>query len=576
MFLGCLLLIALCLNQAQAQRTISNINKPYLIGKDHSVEQLQRNIIEWQNYLDKVKAVPEPKYPNYDHARTTALGSTARSIDTYNRLYDYEVKQYKKYKEEHSQAVRDAKYIAKKEIERLEKLIKEVKAKEHVEILLKQYDNAYDAQGELFAVKQKNKWGYVDKTGAVKTPLIYEDLSGKSLDFGLREAKLNGKWAYLDNMGKVLTPFKYDSLAGFRTYQLFEYAYTTTVKNKNTALFSEVQIDGKKGYVDRLGREVVPPLYDKIEFWDSVYAKVYIGQKAGLVNYRQGKEILPPQYETVSSFRDGFATIVSGGQRGVVSAAGLKIMPFKYDKILAFSKDEYLVVQNNKKGLIYADGTEMTPPKYDHIELVKIRDVGDYIKVWIGEKCGYLAISGKEILPIQYDVLGHPNQHAIVKAKLQGKWGYINLYGKEIIPIQYDKIEAFSNNEFLKVTINGKLGLLDNRGKEIVPAEYENLRDLHAGNIGLKRNGEWSIADKQTGKEIAAGSYEDIASYFQEDFLAAKQNGKWGFIDKTGKVTIPFMYDYPASFFLGVAVVRLGKESFTINKKGERLTKARK
>jgi hypothetical protein len=42
--------------------------------------------------------------------------------------------------------------------------------------------------------------------------------------------------------------------------------------------------------------------------------------------------------------------------------------------------------------------------------------------------------------------------------------------------------------------------------------------------------------------EVIAPTYED-ASSFSDGLAAVKQNGKWGFVDKAGKVVIPFKYD---------------------------------
>jgi hypothetical protein len=50
------------------------------------------------------------------------------------------------------------------------------------------------------------------------------------------------------------------------------------------------------------------------------------------------------------------------------------------------------------------------------------------------------------------------------------------------------------------------------------------------------------------------------------------EGGKWGFIDKSGKVIVPVQYDKVESFnAAGIAKVTLNGEEFTINTKGERV-----
>ena len=48
--------------------------------------------------------------------------------------------------------------------------------------------------------------------------------------------------------------------------------------------------------------------------------------------------------------------------------------------------------------------------------------------------------------------------------------------------------------------------------------------------------------------------YEE-ALLFSEGLAAVKKNGKWGYIDETGKVVIPFQYDQAYTFNEGKAVV---------------------
>ncbi len=50
-------------------------------------------------------------------------------------------------------------------------------------------------------------------------------------------------------------------------------------------------------------------------------------------------------------------------------------------------------------------------------------------------------------------------------------------------------------------------------------------------------NGKWGFVDT-TGKEIVPCIYDD-AGYFNEGLANVKKEEQWGFIDKTGKVTVP-------------------------------------
>lgn len=50
--------------------------------------------------------------------------------------------------------------------------------------------------------------------------------------------------------------------------------------------------------------------------------------------------------------------------------------------------------------------------------------------------------------------------------------------------------------------------------------------------------------------------YENAHS-FHEGMAAVKLNGKWGFIDRTGKEVIPLEYSFARDFHNGVAIVSM-------------------
>ena len=57
----------------------------------------------------------------------------------------------------------------------------------------------------------------------------------------------------------------------------------------------------------------------------------------------------------------------------------------------------------------------------------------------------------------------------------------------------------------------------------------------------------------------------------KDGLAGVKQNGKWGFIDNTGKVVIPVQYDNAWVFENGKALVQLNGEEFYIDETGKRL-----
>ena len=83
--------------------------------------------------------------------------------------------------------------------------------------------------------------------------------------------------------------------------------------------------------------------------------------------------------------------------------------------------------------------------------------------------------------------------------------------------------------------------------------------DFHKGFPRVKLNGKWGFVDA-TGKEVVPLKY-DYAGFFQEQegLAPVYLNNKRGFVDVTGKEVVPLKYDRcsQSSFDKGLAEVRL-------------------
>jgi hypothetical protein len=84
----------------------------------------------------------------------------------------------------------------------------------------------------------------------------------------------------------------------------------------------------------------------------------------------------------------------------------------------------------------------------------------------------------------------------------------------------------------------------------------------------VQLNGKWGYIDK-SGKIVIAPQY-DYAFDFRGDLTAVKMNGKWGFIDKTGKMVIAPQFDKTGGFTKkGFALVKMNDKWGFIDKTGK-------
>lgn len=174
------------------------------------------------------------------------------------------------------------------------------------------------------------------------------------------------------------------------------------------------------------------------------------------------------------------------------------------------------------------------------------------------------------VISVQYNYLGFIKDGLLV-AKKDKKCGYLDAKGKIIIPFIYDLADAFKNGIAI-VQNNGKCGIIDKKGNQLTQLLYEHIdkfdNDL-SGLARVSRDRKWGFINK-SGQEVIPCIYQN-ANFFSDGVaLITKVNGTTGYLDKTGKVIIPFdEFTQADNFRNGKARVQKGNTSYFIDKKGE-------
>jgi len=154
-----------------------------------------------------------------------------------------------------------------------------------------------------------------------------------------------GKWGFVYNK-KTVIDFMYDDADEFLSD------------------LARVEIDGKWGYIDKTGMEVIPPKFDSANNFDNEWAKVGLNGKYGFID-KTGKEVIPLMYETIGDFSRGLAKVSLKEKWGYINTAGQEIIPIKYDHIGSFKNGLAVVHSNGKYGYVDREGRVIIPVKYD-------------------------------------------------------------------------------------------------------------------------------------------------------------------------------------------------------------------
>jgi len=157
-------------------------------------------------------------------------------------------------------------------------------------------------------VKDGDDVGFIHENGKMVNE--YDDI-GSLNEQGLALAKKDGKFGFIDTTGKEIIPPVYDEVESFNEQGL-----------------AMVKKDGKSGFIDQTGKEIIP-LTLMIDFFNMV--EVEKDGKLGLID-ATGKEIIPLIYDDIGSFnQQRLAIAKKGGKRGVIDATGKEIIPLIYN-----------------------------------------------------------------------------------------------------------------------------------------------------------------------------------------------------------------------------------------------------
>jgi hypothetical protein len=262
-------------------------------------------------------------------------------------------------------------------------------------------------------------------------------------------------------------------------------------------------------------------------------------------------------------------------QWGYIHADGTWAIKAQFKAAWRFSEGLAPVEVNDKWGYINQSGQFAIKPQYVEAYLFNTglaRVATKSVLAWggVGTAFGWIDKTGKFVIPPTWD--GADDFHeglAVVARGLQdlpheySSFGYINMKGEVVIPLKFQSAGEFS--EGLAYAESGdKWGYIDSKGSWAItprygmgfagglltigyyPAYYQytdfgvsRFHDGYAVVWDAGKNFDTGVAHfiDKTGKQVFGRTFQ-AAIEFSEGLAAVEVNGKWGFIDTSGRMVI--------------------------------------
>ena len=431
-------------------------------------------------------------------------------------------------------------------------------------------------------------------------------LASKNIEMAYYPVFTNGNWGVINTKGETVLEPAYAEMIMIpnKSKPIFVCTYdvnyvdgsykTKVVNEKNEELFSSyqnintiqnrdennnlwleenclrVQSEGKYGLINLEGTLILPCEYDSITPIKGIKNSLIIKKegKVGLAN-TSGTIIVPVEYAEVTSltsnYQNGYIVKNAENKYGVIASDGNKILECVYNNIKNITDNNMYIVNNNGAWqVIIKDGTAFLEGKVENATEIN----GANIIVNNGGKYGIYNIETDLKIPVEYEFLTHAFDDKYI-AKKEGKYGIINLNNEVLVQFEYEDIKYNKQTDYLKAKITeGSYAYLSRNLEVKVKAGEETIingfikfvingevkyydykldektnKDVYTANTLFikKENGKYGFTDKN-GKVVVECKYEDAREQNDYGYSSIKLNGKWGTVDQYGNVVIQPVY----------------------------------
>lgn len=316
-------------------------------------------------------------------------------------------------------------------------------------------------------------WGYVNPKGNYVINPQFK--SAEMFIEGLALVEDNeGNYGYIDTTGKYVIVPKYVSATRFSEGLAFVTPYNGfitcidklgkeifTLKNADKVTeFREglaiVEKNDKEGFIDKTGKYVVEPKYERLSIFTEGLAAFGIMDKSkdeeeqnfkyGFLD-KQGEILINAQFDEVLNFSEGLAAVKKGEKFGFIDKTGKFVINPQFFYVNNFNEGRAVVVEKKSEDANGDDEDDLN---------------------W-----GFIDKTGKIVVNMQYErVLAYYDGLAPVMQN--EKWGFIDDKGTMVINPQFDGALPFNSN-FAIVKSGEKIGFINKKGEYVVNPQFSNV-----------------------------------------------------------------------------------------------------
>lgn len=320
-------------------------------------------------------------------------------------------------------------------------------------------------------------------------------------------------------------------------------------------------LNGKFGFVDTKGKQIVAPKYDNVYISGPGMYAVYLDKKIGVVD-SNGKEVIPPKYVGVNGLRNyGYTMRNEESKWALFDPDGKVITEFIYENINFGENGLLPFTRGGKQGYLNPDGKEVIPPSYKYAfsfeyGIASVVDFPSSPEKYSGDT-HIIDRKGNVLLTADHDIKIISKDKILHKKRVGGSYTNHRIY---ITNLKGDVLKELTCEGDLNMSMSswheglsvfecaGKFGYVDTNLRIVIPAKYTKANMFYNGRASVKDGDKWLFIDPK-GVQIFEYKYSTSSwlglpsfsgKYLEVYDDATRQAGILGI---EGKVVVPCTYD---------------------------------
>ena len=393
-----------------------------------------------------------------------------------------------------------------------------------------------------FAAYKDDKWGVIDSTGNTVIDPAYKEMIVVP---NSKNAVFICTYDVNYDTGEYKTKVLND-----KNQEIFtQYDKVEALQNQDKSgnIFYEqkalkIKKNGKYGLISFDGTEVTPVQYDEITVIPTITNsfKVKQNEKYGIID-EDGKTVIEPQYADIDILGDnnksGFIVKADNGKYGIVDYSNTQILPVNYEGIeKVYGNNMYTVIVNGEQIIVNKNGENVITKGFIKVKQILSSQENAFVYTRSNNKCGIMDMTGKVLVNPQYDSIEETETGIFIASK-DGKYGIININNEEKVPFEYSSI-TFNKKAAIYVaeSSNYNAKILDNNLQTRLEGILIELNE-NKEYIKLRIGDDYKYYNFKFEEKTESDIFPDRTLYL------SKKNGKYGYVDKNGKVIVDYIYD---------------------------------